>query len=218
MMIDTLPKQLRENARRFADRTALREKRFGIWQSQTWREYYENVRDFALGLHRLGFQHGDRIAIIGDNRPEWVISELAAQSLGGSAIGIYQDSVAEEVAYIAELCQARYIVVEDQEQVDKLIEIREKLPTVEKLIYFDPKGLRHYSELFLMSFPDVLASGCGYHPENPGLFDEMVDGGKGSNIALVSTTSGTTSRPKLASITHDNLIAMGEGLISFVSR
>lgn len=211
-MIDTLPKQLRENARLYPDKTALREKRFGIWQSLTWREYYETVRDFALGLNHLGFNRGDRIAIIGDNRPEWVISELAAQALGGSAIGIYQDSVAEEVAYIAELCEARYIVVEDQEQVDKLIEIWDKLPTIERLIYFDPKGLRTYTEPYLMSFPDVIELGRG---QNSQFFEEAIDAGKGSDVAIVSATSGTTSRPKLARISHDNLLAMGEGLTSF---
>lgn len=212
MTPDTLPKLLRENANRYAQRVALREKRFGIWQSLTWREYYERVRSFALGLHVLGFRRGDLIAILGDNRPEWVISELAAQSLGGASIGIYQDSVVEEVAYIATQCSARFIVVEDQEQVDKLLEIWEQLTTVEKLIYYDPKGLRHYTEEHLMAFPDVEKLGQGFHQENPEFFTQSIEQGRASDVAIISTTSGTTSRPKLAQITHANLVAMGRGL------
>src|SRR3990172_5164245 len=115
MAIDTLPKQLRENAKLFPGNIALREKHFGIWQSFTWAQYHERVRSFALGLHGLGFERGDRIAVVGDNRPEWVIAELAAQSLGGASVGIYQDSVVEEVEYIIQKAAARTIVVEDQE-------------------------------------------------------------------------------------------------------
>jgi len=214
MAVDTLPKQLRENAQRSKDKIALREKRFGVWQSISWQTFAERARNFALGMHTLGFQRGDRIIIIGDNRPEWVISEVAAQAFGGASIGIYQDSVAEEVAYIAQKCDARFIVVEDQEQVDKLIEIWDQLPTVEKLIYYDPKGLRNYTEPFLMGFPDVEAAGSAYHEKNPHFYDEQVDLGTGADIAIISTTSGTTSRPKLAKISHHNLMSMAVGMTS----
>lgn len=212
MTIDTMPKQLRENARLFPNKVALREKRFGIWQSFTWQQYLARVRDFALGLHCMGFDRGDHIAIIGDNRPEWVISELAAQSMGGASIGVYQDSVVDEVRYIVAQADIRYIVVEDQEQVDKIIDIWETLEGVQKVIYYDPKGLRHYDEAFLMGFPDVEALGRDFHDKNPTFFDEMVNQGLGTDVAIISTTSGTTSRPKLACISHDNLISMGKGL------
>lgn len=214
MIIDTLPKQLRENANLFPEKIALREKRFGIWLATTWADYYLRVRNFALGLTSLGFDRGDHIAIIGDNRPEWVIAELAAQALGGASTGIYQDSVAEEVHYIAGQCDARYIIVEDQEQVDKLIEIWDNLQGTHKVIYYDPKGLRHYEDPFLMTFPDVEALGEKYHAEHPDFFDESINQGKGSDIAIISTTSGTTSRPKLACITQDNLLSMGSALTS----
>ncbi len=214
-MEDTLPKLLRRNAHQYPHRPALREKRFGIWGTITWSQYYERVRNFALGLHCLGFHRGDLVAIIGDNRPEWVISELAAQSLGGASIGIYQDSVPEEVAYIAEQCQARYIIAEDQEQVDKLIEIRDQLKSVHKIIYYDPKGLRNYNEDYLLSFPEVEALGRDFHQSQPTFFDTSIDEGHGEDVAIVSTTSGTTSRPKLAKLAHRNLLAMGEGMMSF---
>lgn len=212
MELDTMPKQLRYNAQRFGDQIALREKRFGIWQSITWARYLERVRNFALGLKTLGFDRDDRIAIIGDNRPEWVISEVAAQALGGVSVGIYQDSVADEVRYIITQCDVRYIVVEDQEQVDKLISLWQDLPTVERVIYFDPKGLRNYTEEFLIAFPDVESLGQDYHTNHPEVFDEAVNKGQGSEVAIISTTSGTTSKPKMAEITHSNLMAMGDGL------
>lgn len=212
MSVDTLPKQLRKNATDLANRVALREKRFGIWQAITWQGYFERVRNFALGLKCLGFDAGDRVAIIGDNRPEWVITELAAQALRGASIGIYQDSVVEEVAYIVTQANARYIVAEDQEQVDKIIDIWDQLPTVDRIIYYDPRGLRHYTEKYLSTFPDIEDIGRDYHEKNPNVFDEHIDAGRPEDVAIVSTTSGTTSKPKLAQLTHANMRAMGEGL------
>ncbi len=210
---DTLPKLLLSNAARFPEKVALREKRFGIWQSITWAGFAERVSNFALGLASLGLERGENIAIIGDNRPEWVISELAAQALGGASIGVYQDSVVEEVRYIVANSDARFIVVEDQEQVDKIIELWDELPeTVERVIYYDPRGLRNYEEPYLISFPDVEKIGREFARERPNFFANAVAAGQGSDVAIVSTTSGTTSRPKLACITHTNLIAMGEGL------
>lgn len=212
MTENTLPKQLRANARQFGDKMALREKRFGIWQSITWAGYLERVRNFALGLYDMGFREGDRIAIIGDNRPEWVISEVAVQSLGGASMGVYQDSVVEEVAYLAKAANAKFIVAEDQEQVDKLLEIWDQLETVDALIYYDPRGLRNYTLDHLLSFPDVEAKGAALHQTQPALFDEYVDKTQAEDVAIISTTSGTTSKPKLAQITHANLLSMAEGM------
>ncbi|MDW8145125.1 MAG: AMP-binding protein [Roseiflexaceae bacterium] len=124
----TLPQLLMYNAHRFSDRVALREKEFGIWQTVTWRQFADHVRAFAMGLRALGVQRGDKVAIIGDNRPEWLYAELAAQAIGGASIGVYQDSVAEEVRYLVEAADARVIVAEDQEQVDKIIEIWPRTP------------------------------------------------------------------------------------------
>src|SRR5579859_816618 len=151
-MADTLPQYLIENAQRYSDQVALREKQFGIWQNITWREYAEHVQNFALGLRSLGIQRGERIAIIGDNRPEWLYAELGTQAMGGIPVGIYQDSVADEVLYILNEAQVRFVVVEDQEQVDKLIDIWNEQRCVEKVIFYDAKGLRHYREPYLLSF------------------------------------------------------------------
>ncbi len=211
-LIDTLPKQLIENARIYGNRAALREKEFGIWQSLTWAQYLERVRNFALGLHQLGFARGDKVAILGDNRPEWVISELAAQSLGGQSVGIYQDSTPEEVLYIADLVAVRYLVVEDQEQVDKVVEIWDRLSRAQAVIFYDPKGLRNYDQAYLKPFPEIENLGREFHLANPTFFEKSVSKGKGEDIAIVSTTSGTTSKPKLGQITHDNLFAMAKGM------
>ncbi len=214
-MPETLPQYLAMHAERTPDKVALRERIYGIWQPVTWKQYYEHVKAFALGLHALGLKPEDTVAIIGDNRPEWLFAELAAQSMGAKSVGIYQDSVSEEVLDIVSRSDATFVVAEDQEQVDKLIEIWPQLEgQVHKVIYYDPKGLRNYTEDYLMYFLDVEALGKEYEKEHPGLYEESVARGKASDLAILSTTSGTTSRPKLAMLTHGNLISMGKNLMA----
>ncbi len=213
MLEDTLPKLLVANARKFGDKVALREKEFGIWQTITWEEYLQRVRNFSLGLISLGLQPEDKIAIIGDNRPEWVIAELAAQAAGAISMGIYQDSIADEVQYLVDFSDARFVIAEDQEQVDKLLEVWDRLPKVEKIIYYDPRGLRNYTEPFLLYFPEVEALGETYGRQHPGLFMRNVEKTRPEHIAIFSTTSGTTGKPKIAMLTHNNLISMGRNLM-----
>jgi long-chain acyl-CoA synthetase len=211
-MSATLPKLLVSQAERQRSHVAFREKEFGIWQSATWGDYAERVRNFSLGLLRLGLETGDRVAIVGDNRPEWMIAELATQAAHGLSLGVYQDSVASEVQFLVEFSGARFVVAEDQEQVDKLIEIWDQLPTVEKVIYYDPRGLRNYQEPYLLHFPDVEALGAEHHASHPDLFASNVAHTEPDDVAILSTTSGTTGKPKLARLTHRNLISMAEEL------
>jgi len=143
--LNTFPKLLLQNAERFGERAALREKEFGIWRETSWRRYGERVRDFSLGLVSLGLEPGGKVAIIGDNRPEWVIAELAAQSAGGASVGIYQDSNLTEVGYVIDHCDARFVIAEDQEQVDKILGMIDQLPKVANVIYADPRGLSRRS-------------------------------------------------------------------------
>jgi long-chain acyl-CoA synthetase len=169
---ETLPKLLVRNARRFGERTALREKEFGIWRAVSWRAYLDAVRELALGLVSLGVKRGDKVAIIGDNRPEWVMSELAAQAAGGASVGLYQDSNLTEVAYVIDHCDASVVVAEDQEQVDKILDMLERLPKVRHVVYTDPRGLRRYRHPALLPFDRVRELGRALHASEPRRFEE----------------------------------------------
>src|ERR671915_2067711 len=213
----TFPRLLAEHAARYGDRrVALREKRYGIWQTITWAEWERRVRRFAQGLASMGFRRGEPLAILGDNRPEWVISELAAQSLGGMSVGLYPDGVLEEVEHVIEHARVRFVVAEDQEQVDKLIALREagRLETVERIVYYDPRGLEHYDAAELVHFPDVERAGEDFERDHRGWFDEQVASVVPTDTAILCTTSGTTAKPKLAMLTHANLLSMGSSLMS----
>jgi len=210
--LDTFPKLLLQNAERFGERAALREKEFGIWRETSWRRYGERVRDFSLGLVSLGLEPGGKVAIIGDNRPEWVIAELAAQSAGGASVGIYQDSNLTEVGYVIDHCDARFVIAEDQEQVDKILGMIDQLPKVAKVIYADPRGLRRYRHEKLLSFEEVERRGRELHSSDPGLFSRNVAQGQGSDLALICYTSGTTGSPKGAMLTFANLLSMALSL------
>ena len=209
---DTFPKLLVRNAEALGDKVALREKEFGIWQSFTWRQYCDRVRDFALGLVNLGMRPGEKIAIIGDNRPEWVFAELAAQSNGGAAVGLYQDSNLNEVAYVIDHCDAAFVVAEDQEQVDKVLDMIPKLPKVRRVIYTDPRGLRNYRHPALLSFEQVCAQGRAFGEANPDHWLQGVRRGRGEDLALICYTSGTTGFPKGAMLSFQNLLTMALSL------
>ena len=209
---DTFPKLLVRNARGVPDRVALREKEFGIWQSFTWREYHDHVRDFTLGLVALGLKPGENVAIIGDNRPEWVWSEIAAQAAGCASVGLYQDSNVAEVAFVIDHCDAAVVVAEDQEQVDKILDMMDKLPKVRHVVYTDPRGLRKYQHPALIAFEAVEERGRALGQERPGLWQELVGRGKADDLAIISYTSGTTGFPKGAMLSFRNLLTMAMAL------
>ncbi len=210
---DTLPKLLVHQAERMGQRVAMREKEYGIWRELTWSDYLDNVRAFSLGLRALGLRRGDTVAIIGDNRPEWVFTELAVQAAGAASVGLFQDAVAREVQFIVDHADARFVVVEDQEQVDKLLEIVPQLPKLERIIYYDPKGLRRYAEKLLISFPAVQEQGRAYEREHPNAFEDAVEAGQAADLAVLCYTSGTTGNPKGAMLTHANLLAAVRNLV-----
>ncbi len=211
--LDTFPKLLRHNARKWGDdRVAMREKEFGIWQPYTWKDYYEHVKYFCLGLVSMGMKKGDTVSIIGDNRPEWLWAELAAQCAGAIGIGIYQDSILKEVSYIINHAGSRFVVAEDQEQVDKVLDMSDEIPTVEHIIYTDPRGMRKYDDPRLIYFPEVEERGREFERKNRGLFDQMVDATDPEDCAQICTTSGTTGNPKLAMLSHRNMLSMASNL------
>ncbi len=211
---DTFPKLLLRNAERYADRkVAMREKEFGIWQGFTWREYHEHVKYFSLGLVSLGLSRGDKVAIIGDNRPEWVWAEVAAQAAGAVPLGLYQDSTLKEVAYVIDHSDSTFVVAEDQEQVDKILDMKEQLPKVRYVVYTDPRGMRSYKEPFLLDFKEVEGFGRELEERDPGLYGRNLAEGKLEDLALICYTSGTTGFPKGAMLSFRNLLTMAANLM-----
>ncbi len=209
----TFPKLLAELARARADKPAYREKEYGIWQTYDWAHVAREVERLAAGLADVGFARGDRLIVVGDNRPRLYWAMCAAQSLGGVPVPVYQDSVAEELAYVVEHAGARFAIAENQEQVDKLLEIQKTVPGLQTLIYDDPRGMRHYAGL--QSYAEVQARGDARLKAKPDLVTAEVEVGRGSDDAIMLYTSGTTGRPKGAVLSYDNLVWAAEAGAEF---
>jgi long-chain acyl-CoA synthetase len=211
--LETIPQIIRDNSVKWSGRTAMCMKRFGIWQRYTWKQYYDQVKYFSLGLVSLGMERGDVVGIIGDNEPEWFWGEFAVQAAGGIPTGIFVDCIPSEVKYIADHSDAKFAIVNDQEQTDKFLEIKEELPLLKKVIYWDPKGLRNYDDPLLASFNQVIDLGKEYEKDHPDLFDQNVDRGKNTDTAFIYYTSGTTGLPKGAITTYQALITTARGFV-----
>ena len=201
---DTWPKILKYNYEKYGDNhRAMRYKHYGIWQPYTWKDYYLSVKHLALGLLSIGFKPGDKVLIIGDNAPQWYYAELAAQANHGASVGLYSDLIPLEIKYIAENSEARFAIVEDQEQVDKFLQIKDELPLLKKVIYWSYKGLAHYDDHILVGYMQVLQLGKKYEEEHPGLFEQNVETGKADDVCALVYTSGTTgAAPKGAVHTY----------------
>jgi long-chain acyl-CoA synthetase len=195
---DTYPKLLRLNAREYGNEIALREKDFGLWREFTWNDYHARVKDFALGMIELGIGKGDVVGIIGDNRPDWVSAEIAAHAIGGMSLGLYRDVLDEEAAYLLNYGEAKIVFAEDEEQVDKLLTLADRVPALKHIVYSDPRGMRKYDDGRLLDANKLAQMGRDRAATEPGLYDELVDATRGEDVAILCTTSGTTSNPKLA--------------------
>ena len=215
---ETLPRLLRQSFERWGDRqVAIRDKDFGIWQEYTWKDSYEKVKWFSLGLISLGLKPEDKVAIIGDNEPEWYWAALAAQAAKGIVVAQFTDAIPEELKYLIDFADCKFIIARDQEQVDKILVIKDEIPKVEKVIYWYYKGMRSYHQPFLMRFDQVLEIGKKYENEHPGSFEENIEKVKPDDIANIYYTSGTTGLPKAVMCSHKALIGSTHATLTLSS-
>jgi len=209
MAINTLPKALLDIAEKQPNRVAMRKKDFGIWQDITWAEYLENVKHVALGLHALGVKYGEHVAIIGENRPEWLYSALGIVCAGGAWVGVYTTNPVAECEYVVGHSDAVVYICEDEEQLDKALVFRDKTPKLRKLIVWEMEGLKHYEDPMLMSFQQLLDLGKEEDLKNPALFKQLTEQAQPQDIAGIIYTSGTTGPPKGALLAHEGYLWVG---------
>jgi len=209
----TLPGRLALHAKEHGDQIALRNKNLGIWEETSWAQYHQRTAATALMLHELGVAPGDHVAILSDNRPEWLYADLAAQGIGARSVGIYQTNPPVDVAYILNHSKSVLLFCEDQEQVDKVVENEDALPHLKKIIVFDPRGTRHYRDERLVSWTEFLAEGEEKLKEKPLWFEGKLDDLSPDEPAMVVYTSGTTGNPKGALLSSRNVLELSEGML-----
>lgn len=203
----TLPQYFMQRVHQYDEKkVAVRQKEFGIWREYSWQESYENVRDFGLGLIALGMERGDKVCTVGDNDRQYVWGYLALQAVGGVQVGLYTDAIASEMAYIASHSDSTFAFAKDQEQCDKMLDIRESVPNIRRVIYWDDKGLWDYDDPWLIAFTEVQELGRALAAKEPSRFETELQLGLGEETAVLCYTSGTTGQPKGVMLSHHNLL------------
>ncbi|MBN9537136.1 MAG: hypothetical protein BGN99_05170 [Alphaproteobacteria bacterium 65-37] len=210
---DTLPKLVARNAAADPGGAGMREKTRGVWQTYTWADYQDHVRDFAHGMASMGFKRGDKLSVVGDNRPQLYFAQVSAQALGGVSVPVYQDSIASELVYVLNHAETSVIVAEDQEQVDKALSLKDQLPRLRSIVFDDPRGMWAYDDPILCSFESVMEAGRAFGKANPDFYAKEVAKGAAGDTAMIAYTSGTTGAPKGAMLSHRNMIATAEAFV-----
>jgi long-chain acyl-CoA synthetase len=202
---DTIPALFHARVKQWKDRIAMRRKVYGIWRDITWAEYGEKAKYAALGLIALGMERGDRVAVISENNPEWLYSDMGIMAGGGVTVGIYTTDSSKQVKYVMEHSEARFYIAEDEEQLDKILEVRDELPKLQQIVVMDMEGLRHFSDPMVMSFEELLETGKELDKTEPALFEERLKLAQPQDLGVLIYTSGTTGPPKGVMITHANM-------------
>jgi long-chain acyl-CoA synthetase len=204
--IDTVPRLFRHRVKNWHDRTVMRAKVLGLWKETTWQEYGEQAKNVTLALLKSGLNKGDRCSIASENRPEWMFCDQGILGAGGVTVGIYTTDSPRQIDYIINHCGARFHFAENEEQLDKILEVRDRLPTLEKIIVFDMKGLKDFEDDRVMSFEDFLAVGRSHATELSALLEQVMDAAKPEELAILVYTSGTTGPPKGVMLSHQNIL------------
>jgi len=209
---ETAPKLFRQTVRTHHDRVAMRKKEYGLWHDITWNDYYRAAKDLGSALISMGLEKGDRVSIIGDNCPEWVIIDMGVQCAGGVVVGIYSTNAWQQVQYVIENSDSKFFFVENEEQLDKWLQFRNSATSLEKVIVWDLEGLRHFEDPLVMTYDELLEQGRRVAEQDPDLFEARIDETQPEDICMLIYTSGTTGPPKGAMLTQRNLTWMGRAI------
>jgi long-chain acyl-CoA synthetase len=212
--METAPSIFRDTVRKRGDAVAMRKKEFGLWHDISWNDYYRMAAHVGSALISMGLEKGDCVSIIGDNCPEWVVIDMAAQCAGGVAVGVYATNAWPQVEYVIENSESKFFFVENEEQLDKWLSFRDNVPHLKKVIVWDLEGLRHFEDPMVMTFEEILELGKKVYEENPALIQKRMDEVKPEDVSMLIYTSGTTGPPKGAMLTHRNLTWMGRAITS----
>ena len=214
MTLETVPSIFRKTAEKYGDRVSLRKKEYGLWHDISWNEYYRRAKCVGSALISMGLEKGECVSIIGDNCPEWVIIDLGIQGAGGVAVGVYSTNAWPQVEYVIEQSESKFFFVENEEQLDKWLHFRDKVPGLQKVIVWDLEGLRHFEDPMVMTYDELLETGCEIAEKTPGLFEKRMSEVTPEDLSVLIYTSGTTGPPKGAMLTHRNVTWMARAIVA----
>jgi len=214
MALEVVPQVFRQTAEKYGDRVALRKKEYGLWHDISWNEYYSQAKYVGSALISMGLEKGECVSIIGDNCPEWVIIDLGIQGTGGVAVGVYSTNAWPQVEYVIDQSESKFFFVENEEQLDKWLHFRDKVPGLQKVIVWDLEGLRHFEDPMVMTYDELLETGCKIVEKDPGLFEKRMSEITPEDLSVLIYTSGTTGPPKGAMLTHRNVTWMARAIVA----